>query len=240
MGHVSKPRRARALLPILAVAASGCINWPLTREGPAFLEPVTRDAVAVAPPPRAWAKLAVLPFGGAAPHRRPAEEWVAHRLRRETALEIISPFTLRAALAPADGASLLEVAERWDWAKIGLEQPSPDDKTWADAAALARRAGADAVVIGRVHPGGGTVDLALVDVETAVAIAIVRRAGGSWVARDGVHALAMGSTDRAVDDLVIVVKTAPGRRPPVGAMRPAPPAPPRAPDSVPGERERTP
>ncbi len=239
MGHVSK-RCACVVLSILAVAGSACGGWPLTRAKPAFMEPDATDEVEVTPPPRAWRRIAVLPFGGAAPHRRPAEEWVAHRLRRETTLEIVSPVAVRAALAPPEDASLLEVATGWEREEIGGELPLLRDGTRADAAALARRTGADAVVIGRVHFGGCAADLALVDVESAVAIATVRRAGGSWAARDGVHALAMGSTDRAIDDLVIVLKTAPGRRPRLDAVRPAPPAPPRKPDPVSVEREETP
>jgi hypothetical protein len=210
---VSRPARPRAaaLLGVLA-ALAGCVRPAsgLVR-GIRTEDPLVVDRVEVKGPARAWRRLAVLPFDGAAAHRRPAEELAAVTLRAELRRDVLGPFA--AARAAAE-----ETASR--------APAAPLDP--AMARALAARLGVDALVLGTVEPGGAVARLVLVDAATGEPCASIRRAGAWRAALRGRHELAMASTRRALEDLVAVLRT------PAGTIPSVPLRPPPLDDSDPG------
>jgi hypothetical protein len=171
--------------------------------------PETLDRVTTRTPPAGWRSLAVLPFGGDPAHRRPAEELVAMRLRRAGPVSVVAPFAIRSAFPGGglDAGRAIQDADRWATAYLhapGEEQPRRELRD------LARKLGVDALVVGRVQPGGAMADLVLVDGSTGEAIAAVKRAGDASAASRGIHELAMNATGRAAEDLVTVLQ---GRTP---------------------------
>jgi hypothetical protein len=198
----------RATLPLLVAALSSCA--PVV-PGITTSSPYSTDQTAVRAPPSGWERIAVVPFGGAAAHRRPAEELVAVKLAAAVPLALVPPFRVERACRLRDDVSVAPAAvERWVQAALGAEgQAVPRDELRALAAALA----ADALVLGRVEPGGAFADVVLVEGASGEPVAAVRRAGSPWAAQRGVHELAMSSTARALADLVEVLLTAPGKEP---------------------------
>lgn len=198
----------RATLPLLVAALSSCA--PVV-PGITTSSPHSTDQVAVRAPPPGWKRIAVVPFGGAAAHRRPAEELVAVRLHAAVPLGLVPPFHVERSCRGRDDVSVA-AADVERWVRAALEpgqEPAPRDGLRALAAVL----GVDALVLGRVEEGGASADVVLVEGASGEPVAAVRRAGSAWAALRGVHELAMSSTARALADLVEVLRTAPGKEP---------------------------
>jgi hypothetical protein len=186
---------------VLAAALSACAAVP---PGISVADPATTDRVFARELPRGWSRMAVLPFAGDPAHRRPAEEYVTVRVRQATRLAVITPYAAqrflessRAAPFDADG-----------WTAFYFAPPPavpPPDALRAFAKALA----VDAVILGRVAPGGASADLVLVDGASGAPIAVLRRAGSPGASEAGVHELAMNAVGRAADDLALLLQGRP-------------------------------
>lgn len=212
---------------MLAALAAGLAACAAVPPGIRTADPVATDRVVVRALPPGWKRVAVLPFAGDPAHRRPAEELVAVSLQRSTHAVVVPPFAIQRWFRWSAEQSEAALADVERWARAYLDPPEagvPHEETRA----VARRIGADALVIGRVEPGGGAADLVLVDGVTGEGVAALRRAGSRWAAERGVHELAMSSTERALADLVTVLGTPAGQVPHV-----APPE--RRPATAPGE-----
>jgi hypothetical protein len=214
VGQPSPSSTDAVLRPGLAAIAAVLCACAMVPPGIRAADPSATDRAAVRAPPPGWKRVAVLPFAGDPAHRRPAEELVAVTLQRSTHLALVPPYAVQQWFrwSPDQAAAALPDVDRW--VQAYLEPPGagvPRD----ELRALATRVAAEAIVIGRVSPGGAAADLVLVDAATGEAVAALRRAGSARAAQSGVHELAMSSTERALQDLVAVLQTPPGRVPPV-------------------------
>lgn len=201
--------RAQAALLSLGAAGLACAGWQPA--GLQAADPRSTDRFAARAIPSQWRMVAVLPFGGAPSHRRPAEELVAAVVQRSSRVAVVPPFRVALAArregAPPDAAALR--ADAWVSAYADPSATHPR----ADARETAARLGVDALVVGRVAPGGAAAELVVVDGRSGDAIATLRRAGSASAVMLGVHELAMSSTRKAADDLVTVLATRLGHVP---------------------------
>jgi hypothetical protein len=226
--------RRTATLVAAALSAGGLGGCVLPRRaGP--------DPSFARPNPGTWKTVAVLPFGGEASLRRPAEEWVAIRLREQAAVGVMPPFAVGGALAAA--SVLPSPAEGWfgevqgwtaAWANAAPAAASPVVPGRDRVRELADALGADALVLGSVNTDRAsdgklapapTVDLLLVDAGTGDAAAFVRRWGDVALGGPGMHACAMGAADRAAEALLLVLRAKAGETAPVHVPQPPTPEP---------------
>ncbi len=212
MSRLAPPHRdgiVRASFAALIAALSACAVVP---PGIRAADPDATDRVAARAPPAGWKRVAVLPFGGDPAHRRPAEELVALRVQRSTNLELLTPFAMQRSNRSRglDASAALADADRWAAAYVEAPAAGPPRD---ELRALAKEVAVDALVLGRVAPGGASVDLVLVDGASGDAVAALRRAGSARAAGRGIHELAMSSTERALEDLVMVLQARPGEAP---------------------------
>lgn len=227
--------RRTATLVTAALSAGwlgGCVLPRRTGPDPSFARPN----------PGTWKTVAVLPFGGEAALRRPAEEWVAIRLREQAAVGVMPPFAVGGALAaasalPSPAAGWFGEVEGWTsaWADAASPAAPPGVPGKDRVRALADALGADALVLGAVTTSRNSdgkalapvpaVDLLLIDTGTGDAAAFVRRWGDAALGEPGMHACAMGAADQAADALLLVLRAKAGETAPVHVPQAPTPAP---------------
>lgn len=214
-----RPGSPQLLVVLLGLAA--CIPDSVLRG----TNPYAHEETLASPVPAGWRALAILPFGGDAAFRRPAEELAGLRLRDATTLGLKRPYAIRRWLVEQDGPdgaeAALQAASRWS-AEAVERRALPAD----EVRALAARLQVDAVVVGAIAVGGRSIDLALVDGATSAPVAAVRRGGSDWAADLGPASRSADATTRALDALAVALRTPAGAVP---AILPVPWSPPEAP-----------
>jgi hypothetical protein len=157
-----KPVDCARYAPLLALAAalSACAAVP---PGIRTEDPETADRVDVRALPLGWRRVAVVPFGGDAAHRRPAEELVSLELARSTRFGILRPYAFQQwhRRVSGDAAALAASVDRWMGAYLPEEATDAPELPHQDLRAIANAAGADALDLARVAPDAAAAGPAL-------------------------------------------------------------------------------